>query len=156
MKLKILALALVGFLATGCASFYRHSADDIAVGNEQIQFISDPQYSKIEVEDLNLRQVIYKGETPVRLELKTGAKYNEGKVYQVTFSKPGYKTTKIILKGIPDEKYYKAGNIFFGSLVGWAVVDPITGAAWTLKHNSNDKRVEKVSHDVLKITFPKL
>jgi hypothetical protein len=28
--------------------------------------------------------------------------------------------------------WYLVGNFFFGGLIGWLIIDPLTGAMWTL------------------------
>lgn len=47
------------------------------------------------------------------------------------FSKPGYaKHSAQIHRGL--NGWYLFGNLFFGGLLGYLVVDPLTGAMWTL------------------------
>ena len=65
----------------------------------------------------------------VTLELKRG--YFKGKDYTVHFSKPGYVEHQVQLKRTIDP-WYALGNLLFGGLIGWLIVDPATGCMWTL------------------------
>jgi hypothetical protein len=54
--------------------------------------------------------------------------------YTVTFTKAGYASQEHKIKrGV--NGWYIGGNFFFGGLIGWLIVDPITGAMWTLERN---------------------
>ena len=55
----------------------------------------------------------------------------KGKNYTVVFKKEGYKDHEMAIKRGPDG-WFIFGNLLFGGLVGWLIVDPITGAMWTL------------------------
>ncbi len=33
--------------------------------------------------------------------------------------------------------WYIVGNLFFGGLLGYLIIDPATGTMWTLNHNKN-------------------
>jgi hypothetical protein len=47
--------------------------------------------------------------------------------------------------------WYIAGNIIFGGLIGWIVVDPLTGAMWTLDTNKLNVTMEAAKHANLDI-----
>jgi hypothetical protein len=56
----------------------------------------------------------------------------KGEDYTITFKKEGCTPhTAEIERGV--DGWYLFGNFFIGWLVGWVVIDPATGAMWTLK-----------------------
>ena len=69
--------------------------------------------------------------TPTTVTLLTKRGYFKGKNYTVVFKKEGYKDQEMAIKRGTDG-WYIFGNLLFGGLVGWLIVDPITGAMWTL------------------------
>ena len=119
-----LALAFVALVATGCAS--------ITTGSEQkVSFKSEPSEAKVVITDVRQGKEIHVGSTPFTTSLKRGAGYFKKAKYSVTFEKPGYKTEAITLEGRPGG-WYLGGNVIFGGM-GWLIVDPATGAMWTLE-----------------------
>ncbi|MBA3029530.1 MAG: hypothetical protein FP816_12080 [Desulfobacteraceae bacterium] len=77
-------------------------------------------------------KVIFEGKTPTTVSLKASAGYFKGENYTVAFKKEGYaQHTAQIERGV--DGWYIGGNILFGGLIGWFIVDPATGAMWTLK-----------------------
>jgi hypothetical protein len=50
--------------------------------------------------------------------------------YQLTFQKKGYAQQNVDLRASMNPWYI--GNIVFGGLIGLVIVDPLTGAMWTL------------------------
>jgi len=121
-----IALVLVAMVATGCAS--------IVKGSEQkVSFKSEPSEAKVVITDVRAGKEIQVGSTPFTASLKRGAGYFKKAKYQVTFEKPGYKTEAITLEGTPGG-WYLGGNLLVGGM-GYLVVDPATGAMWTLEPN---------------------
>ena len=119
-----IALVLVAMVATGCAS--------IVKGSEQkVSFKSEPSEAKVVITDVRAGKEIQVGSTPFTASLKRGAGYFKKAKYQVTFEKPGYKTEAITLEGTPGG-WYLGGNLLVGGM-GYLVVDPATGAMWTLE-----------------------
>ena len=124
---KLIALLIVCiFIATGCAS-------TVSKSQYPIFLRSQPDQADISIVD-ETGKTFYKGKTPTTITLEAGAGFFKGKNYTVTFSKEGYpKRTAEIKRGI--DTWYILGNIFLGgySLIGWLIVDPATGAMWTLQ-----------------------
>jgi hypothetical protein len=112
----------------GCASI---------VGKTQypVRVTSQPDQADIAIVD-ETGAAVFRGRTPTTVTLKTRAGYFKGKDYTVTFTKNGYAThTAQIRRGA--SKWYIFGNLVFGGLVGWLIVDPATGAMWTLQEDVN-------------------
>jgi hypothetical protein len=112
------------FLLSGCASIVSKSKYPVSIS-------SNPEGADIAIAN-GIGKTVYSGKTPTTVTLKAGAGYFKGETYTVTFKREGYATHKAqIERGV--DGWYIAGNIFIGGLLGWLVVDPITGAMWTLK-----------------------
>ena len=60
----------------------------------------------------------------------------------MTFEKPGYQTEAIVLEGTPGG-WYIGGNLLFGGGMGWLIVDPATGAMWTLHPKMIEQPLDK-------------
>lgn len=50
----------------------------------------------------------------------------------VVLAVSSFVTCATIISGKIDVGWYLVGNIFIGGLIGWLIVDPLTGAMWTL------------------------
>jgi uncharacterized protein YceK len=113
------------FLAacSGCASIAGKTTDKVNIS-------STPSGATIQI--TNKAGTFAKDEqTPAVVVLKKGAGWFKAQNYTVEFKKPGYETVKAeIEQGLSG--WYIIGNFFIGGPIGWLVVDPITGAMWTL------------------------
>ena len=120
-------LVVSAVLAAGCASIFGGSEHDVAISSE-------PDAANITVVN-SAGDTVFKGTTPATVKLKGGKGYFKGEDYTVNFSKPGYGDSSTPIKrGVSG--WYVAGNLVIGGLIGWLIVDPATGAMYTL-----DKRV---------------
>jgi len=118
-----ISLMLVGVIfITGCASILSKSMYPVTIN-------SYPDEANIIIKDERGTQM-YKGKTPTTLTLASGEAYFHGKSYTVTFSKSGYEEQTTVIKSGLDGWYI--GNILFGGLIGILIVDPLTGAMWSL------------------------
>ena len=117
------SLSCILLLVASCASIIGKSVYPVAI-------TSKPDQADITIVD-ETGKTVFAGKTPTTVSLSTKAGYFQGKDYTVTFSKPGYaKQTAQIKRGVSG--WYIAGNLVFGGLIGWLIVDPLTGAMWTL------------------------
>ena len=128
-----LTVALLPFL--GCASIVKGSQQDV-------YFSSDPEGAKITVFDGN-GSVVSEGTSPTTLPLKRGAGYFTSAKYRVVFSAPGYGKREVWITGNLEAGWYLAGNFLIGGLIGWLIVDPLTGAMWHLSPDQLSPRLEK-------------
>ncbi|MFT4554437.1 MAG: hypothetical protein ACI9S8_003088 [Chlamydiales bacterium] len=126
---NIVAAMIFLFGITSCASIVSKSDYPVSIS-------SNPNGAEISIKDQTGRGV-FNGVTPATVTLKAGAGYFSGADYTVTFTQNGYAThTAQIQRGV--DGWYIAGNLVLGGLVGWFIVDPITGAMWTLKDLHSD------------------
>jgi len=124
MLTLLCSLAILLTACTGCASIVSES-------NYAVNVTSQPDGADITIINKEGR-VVYEGKTPTVVDLRAGAGWFRKQDYVVTFSKDGYETqTAQIEVGL--DKWYIFGNIAVGGLVGWFIVDPMTGAMWVLE-----------------------
>ncbi len=132
-----LALVVGGLLATGCASILKGS-------DQKVSFQSEPSDAKVVITDIRQDKQIQVGSTPFTTTLKRGAGYFKKAKYNVTIEKPGYQTEAIVLEGTPGG-WYIGGNLLFGGGMGWLIVDPATGAMWTLEPSDVSVTLKKTT-----------
>lgn len=111
----------------GCASIVSDSTYPVAI-------TSSPSGASYQITNEN-GAVVRSGVTPDHVILKAGAGYFDGETYKVTYQKDGYAGNSAALNSGIDGWYW--GNILFGGLIGLLVVDPITGAMYTLPESAN-------------------
>ena len=75
---------------------------------------------------------VFEGQTPTNVTLqKSTGSYWGGKSYTVQIKKEGYETQTIPVTSNANG-WYIGGNIIFGGLIGWFIVDPLNGAMYNL------------------------
>lgn len=124
---KISLIAIVAFAVTGCASIVSDSKYPVAVTSSP----SGAAYEIINESGISVRS----GVTPDEVTLRAGAGYFDGEKYTVTYRKDGYTSSTQTLESGIDGWYW--GNIVIGGLIGMLIVDPATGAMYTLPEKIN-------------------
>ena len=66
--------------------------------------------------------------TPTMIDLSASSGYFNPAEYMLEFSKDGYESVNMNISASVDMWYI--GNIVFGGLIGFLIVDPATGAMW--------------------------
>lgn len=117
---------VLGFALSGCASIVSDSKPKVDV-------YSLPTKANYVIKD-SMGGVVSKGVTPGAALLETGRGYFKSESYTVTFQKDGYTQTTIPLKSTVSGWYW--GNLLFGGLIGMLIVDPLTGAMYTLPEDA--------------------
>ncbi|MBR6611544.1 MAG: hypothetical protein IKK93_04790 [Campylobacter sp.] len=135
----LLGLGLAAMLS-GCATIFGQG------GYDHFDITSDPNEAKIIITDLTTNKVVIDTKTPLEIDLKKYNGYFSGKSYKVLVSKEGYKDIEFTIDSRANG-IYLAGNLVFGGLIGWLVVDPLTGAMWTLDISKNPN-IENKSNNV--------
>ena len=109
----------------GCASIIKDSTQDVIINTY-------PSGANVEVKNSNGR-VIHNFRSPgvVTLKRSDGSYFGEEK-YQITLKKVGYMPKKVFIESEIND-WYLFGNLFFGGLIGWILVDPTTGRMYDLK-----------------------
>ena len=125
MRFPMLQVYPLLLLLSACATIVGGNAPQIITVN------SNPDQAKVSVQDLTTNMRIFQGSTPAQLILNKKARYLSGKRYLVTIEKEGYVARSIEINPRANG-WYIAGNLVFGGLIGWLIIDPNTGAMWTL------------------------
>ncbi|MFZ5523276.1 MAG: hypothetical protein ACOY9D_04220 [Pseudomonadota bacterium] len=91
---------------------------------------------------------LFKGATPTTVTLpKSDGGYWGKKSFTVRIIKAGYET-QIIPITAKANGWYIGGNIIFGGLIGWFIVDPFNGGMYTLSPAQITSALgEKVAHN---------
>ncbi len=120
-------VCLILIACTGCASY-------VGLGPQAVPIKSIPEGAKLEIIDMRTGNKVFAATTPSIVMLKRGAGYFKKARYKVTMEKEGFASREIILEGSANN-WYLYGNLSFlvFGLAGWLIVDPATGAMWTLK-----------------------
>lgn len=121
-----MALAFAISMTTGCASILSDEVYPVSV-------TSSPSSAAIEIKDQD-GNVVYNGQTPALVKLKSNAGFFDGETYHIEFKKEGYSSEQFVLNSGVDGWYW--GNILFGGLFGMLLVDPATGAMFDLPNQA--------------------
>ncbi|MEE4083177.1 hypothetical protein [Pseudomonas viridiflava] len=124
---KTSIIAIAAFAVTGCASIVSDSKYPVAVTSSP----SGAAYEIFNESGISVRS----GVTPDEVTLRAGAGYFDGEKYTVTYRKDGYTSSTQTLESGIDGWYW--GNIVIGGLIGMLIVDPATGAMYTLPEKIN-------------------
>lgn len=121
---RVLALATVLAMGLGsCATIVKGKT-------EKVDFHSTPAGATVTVNDSDGKQMM-QGVTPCSFELKRGAGWFKKATYGVLFELEGYNSHQVDLFGRVNG-WFIGGNLVFGGIIGWLIVDPATGAMWTM------------------------
>lgn len=124
MKKVVIPLIIAGNLLGGCATI-------VGDRSQLIPISSTPSEANVLITDENGVE-IFKGKTPTTVTLqKSDGGYWGGKDFIVKITKDGYEEQSIPIKSSPNG-WYLAGNLIFGGIIGWFIVDPLNGSMYTL------------------------
>jgi hypothetical protein len=119
-----LALSLT-VLGAGCASIVKGG------GPQSVSIRSRPPDADVKVIDDKTGDTLSSGKTPLIVPLNRARGYFSGARYRIVIEKPGFDAREVMVDSSTNG-WYIAGNLVFGGLIGWLIVDPATGAMWTL------------------------
>ncbi len=102
---------------------------------------STPDQAEVTITDVKTGKKIFVGKTPTTCTLSSSGGYFSGKEYSVDISKEGFESKKLQITS-PLNGWY-VGNVVFGGLIGLLIVDPATGAMWTLSPKEVDVSLTK-------------
>jgi hypothetical protein len=133
MKRKMTLILLAMVMLSGCATI-------VAGGRREINIKSTPTDAAVSIQDIESKEIVHKGQTPLIVPLSTGGGYFKSRQYDVTISKDGYATKAVKINSFLSGWY--AGNIMLWpmAVIGGLIVDPLTGAMWSL----SPKNIEAV------------
>jgi hypothetical protein len=111
-------------LISGCASI-------ISGSTQRLNITTEPEEARIEIYDENNME-IWSASSPSTVTLDRGAGFFKGASYRVEITKKGYRKKTVYINASLNGGWYIAGNFLLGGLLGWLIIDPATGAMWTL------------------------
>ena len=129
MKKVLLIAILSSFLLSGCSTIMNGTSHSLTVN-------SSVQHAKVYVNE------IYKGETPISLDLPT-----DEKTYTIKIEADGYIPYIEVLQRKASGQVW--GNIFLGGLIGLGV-DMATGGLYVYEKDNVTGNLTKVTVDTLK------
>jgi len=119
---RVTVCAALLLAAFGCASIVSRTDYPITVD-------SNPSGARIVItNDRGVR--VFEGTTPATIELSSRKAFFQGASYTIEASREGYAPGVARLNARIDSWYF--GNVVFGGLIGMLIVDPSTGAMWSL------------------------
>jgi hypothetical protein len=125
--------AALALLLGSCATIVSKTAYPVRID-------SAPQKANITVVDRKGKEV-YVGLTPANISLRSGSGFFQKAIYTITFHKEGYKERTIEVSATINGWYF--GNVVFGGLVGFLVIDPATGAMYRLSDVAVEETLEE-------------
>lgn len=118
-------LVSVVLAGSGCASIVKGG------GAQSISIRSMPSDAEVKIVDAKTGNTLQTGKTPLIVPLNKSTGFFGGAKYRVLIEKPGFAQREVIVdSGV--NGWYVGGNLLFGGLIGWLIVDPATGAMWNL------------------------
>ncbi len=135
MKVKMMLILLAMVMLSGCASI-------VAGGHRDINIKSTPADATASIQDRESKQIVHKGQTPLIVPLSTRGGYFKSRQYDVTISKDGYDTKSVNINSFLSGWY--AGNVILWpvAVIGGLIIDPLTGAMWSLGPKNIDAILE--------------
>jgi hypothetical protein len=138
--LKI-ASAIFGIASLcGCASIVDSRTPKISIN-------SSPAGARVIVFDKAEKEVVT-GTTPFVATLKRSRGYFQGADYKLVFELAGHKRTEAMIHSKVNGWY--VGNLFIGGLLGMLIVDPATGAMWSLHPTMIEQPLDKENAAMLR------
>ena len=120
--LKLAFVVSLLALLSSCATILSDSVYPVYVE-------SNPSSMELVIEDQDGFE-IYRGTTPSIVNLEASSGYFRAARYTVTVYRDGKEVGSRSIYGKLDNWYW--GNILTGGLIGFFLVDPVTGAMWKL------------------------
>lgn len=121
-------------LLPGCATIVSRYSYPVTIR-------SNPSQAEVTITDIHGDEV-YKGVTPAVVTLNSGSGFFRRQQYTIAFNKDGYCSSSVTVTPSLNGWYW--GNLVFGGLAGFLVVDPATGAMWRLPDNVDLNLVAEV------------
>ncbi|MEI8246000.1 MAG: hypothetical protein WCI51_09230 [Lentisphaerota bacterium] len=118
---KIALMILAAWLCAGCATISSKKPD------YDISITSSPDDAEYLVTD-GSGKILHSGKTPATVHLRSSQGYFDKAKYIIEVKKIGYYSQKVILEANVNSSYY------CNSVVGFLIVDPLSGAMWELKN----------------------
>ncbi|MCH7330586.1 MAG: hypothetical protein RSA22_14740 [Acinetobacter sp.] len=124
---------------SGCASIMSGSS-------QTLTFASTPELSNITILNKAGKKV-HVGQAPVTVSLKRSSGFFVPEKYTVIFEKEGYETKTVDISAHVNGWY--VGNIIFGGVLGLLIIDPATGAMYSLSTKDTNVVLKELNKENL-------
>lgn len=125
---KLLGFAGYMILLTGCATIMNDASKTVQITSN----VPEAHYSIKNKSGV----VVQNGLTPSSVNLRVSDGAYSGERYLIDFTKSGYLPVSAVLDSEISGWWF--GNLLlFGGILGFAVIDPISGKMWTLSDSVN-------------------
>ncbi|MBR2922457.1 MAG: carboxypeptidase regulatory-like domain-containing protein [Alphaproteobacteria bacterium] len=120
----IISCGIISIFLASCATIMRDNYQAIPIN-------ANTEKVNIKITD-KTGSTVFEGQTPTTITLKTSKSgYFNPQKYTITASKDGYKTQTTVIDWHVSGWYY-VGNLVFGGLLGYLIIDPISGDMYYL------------------------
>jgi hypothetical protein len=116
-------------MVCGCASIISKSQWPVTIR-------SVPEQADVTITDVKENKQVHSGKTPATVTLSSYNGYFSGKTYKVEITKDDYETNTVEIHPVVNGWYF--ANLVFGGVLGMVIIDPLTGAMWTLSPKDID------------------
>ncbi|ENW03278.1 MULTISPECIES: hypothetical protein [Acinetobacter] len=124
---------------SGCASIMSGSS-------QTMTFESTPELSDITILNKAGKKV-HVGKAPVTVSLKRSSGFFSPEKYTVIFEKEGFETKTVNVSAHVNGWY--VGNILFGGVLGLLIIDPATGAMYSLSTKETNVALKELNKENL-------
>lgn len=124
MRISKIFVVICTLFITACSSIINGSTQTLSVEAE-------PNTALIQLFDSD-HELIAEDTGTLELEVERGKGYYSGASYTLEISFDGYDTQIIDIQPKPDD-WYVGGNLLIASVMGYLVVDPLTGGMWAIE-----------------------
>ena len=131
-------MAGIILIMSSCATIFSSSKYKLSVG-------SNPSDAKFKVTNREGKKV-YEGKTPKEIELKANSSFFIKQSYKINF--PDHKKSFNVECEI-DPWYWVNLVLGSGGILGFFIIDPLTGAMYKLKTNSIEANLPNINRDVI-------
>ena len=136
--LVLLAVTLISVSVSDCASIVSKSKWPLSIN-------TTPTGAKIEITNRN-GNLVYSGITPSTVTLKSSSDFFKRESYRVKLSLDGYYEKTVGVEC--DVNGWYIGNVVFGGLIGFLIVDPATGAMYKLEKSVINEALAPLTADI--------
>ena len=129
-----------------CLSFCS-CASIFSGGPKKVTINTTPPGARVMIYD-KTGKLVTTQQSPAVVPLDRSTGYFAGQEYRIVIEKAGYKPTEVHVRATVNGWYF--GNILFGGLIGMVIVDPITGAMFTLSPDQINQTLTPAQRSTLK------